>query len=276
MYAALQAVLLALIASTKRLNTRFSIASGVLNLLAAFCIVFLVHIEHVKSIRPSFLLSAYLFMSLLFDAARLRTEWLISVNTAYAAVLSASAAFKIAVLALETVEKRRILIDTDTEKSKESTSGPFSRGLFVWLNSLLMSGWATVLTNNDLPTIYEKLSSEKLAVKFAKEWDGGNYRFGSLERSLTRHQATRTRKNPSIFLTILRVLKWELLGITPPRVAMIGLTISQPFLISNALRFLQMPTGEATTNLGYGLIGAFSLVFVGSAVRPLSLTSRAC
>lgn len=133
----------------------------------------LAHIEHVKSIRPSFLLTAYLFVSVLFDCARLRTEWLISLNTAYAGVLSTSVAFKLTLLVLETVEKRRILIGLGENPSKESTSGPFSRGFFIWLNSLLISGWATVLTNNDLPTIYEKLSSEKLGLKFGKAWSKG-------------------------------------------------------------------------------------------------------
>jgi ATP-binding cassette subfamily C (CFTR/MRP) protein 1 len=47
---------------------------------------------------------------------------------------------------------------------------------------------------------------------------------------------------------------------------MIALSISQPFLVSNALRFLTMPASESTTNLGYGLIGAFAFVFIGSAV----------
>lgn len=47
---------------------------------------------------------------------------------------------------------------------------------------------------------------------------------------------------------------------------MIALSISQPFLVSHALRFLTMPSSEATMNLGYGLIGAFALVFIGSAV----------
>ena len=162
-----------LVPTVKHLNTRFSLAAAVLNLLSAVSIVLLAHVEHVKSIRPSFLLTAYLFVSLLFDAARLRTEWLISLNTAYAAVLSTSAAFKLSLLALETVEKRRILINNEAVPSQESTSGPFSRGFFIWLNSLLISGWATVLTKNDLPTIYEKLSSEKLAVRFGKAWGDG-------------------------------------------------------------------------------------------------------
>lgn len=169
----LQVVLLALVPSAKELNTRFSLAAAILNLLAGFSIVLLAHVEHVKSVRPSFLLTAYLFVTLLFDTARLRTEWLLSLNIAYAATLSASAVFKLALLVLETVEKRKILISSDKTISKESTSGPFSRGFFVWLNSLLVSGWATVLTNNDLPAIYEKLSSERLAVRFGKAWQRG-------------------------------------------------------------------------------------------------------
>lgn len=169
----MQVVLIALVPSAKKLNTRFSLAAAILNLLAAFAILLLAHVEHVKSVRPSFILTAYLFVSLLFDAARLRTEWLMSLNVAYAATLSTSTIFKLTLLVLETIEKRKILISSEKPISKESTSGPFSRGFFVWLNSLLISGWATVLTNNDLPTIYEKLSSEKLAVRFGKSWKKG-------------------------------------------------------------------------------------------------------
>ncbi|RGP73027.1 canalicular multispecific organic anion transporter 2 [Fusarium sporotrichioides] len=249
-YAVLQVVLLALVPSAKKLNTRFSLAAAILNLLAALSIVLLAHTEHVKSVRPSFLLTAYLFVTLLFDAARLRTEWLVSLNISYAATLSASAVFKLALLVLETVEKRKILISSDKPISKESTSGPFSRGFFVWLNSLLISGWATVLTNNDLPSIYEKLSSEKLAVRFGKAWK----------------KASSSSKKPSLFKTTISVLRWELLGILPPRIGMIALSISQPFLVSNALRFLAMPSSESTANLGYGLIGAFAFVFIGSAI----------
>lgn len=80
--------------------------------------------------------------------------------------------------------------------------------------------------------------------------------------------ATSKSKKPSLFKTVVSVLRWELLGIIPPRIGMIALSISQPFLVSNALRFLTMPDSESTTNLGYGLIGAFAFVFIGSAVCP--------
>ena len=169
----MQVVLVALVVSLRQSNTRFSIPAAVLNLVAALSIAVLAHAEHVKSIRPSFLLTAYLFATLLFDAARLRTEWLMSLNTAYAGVLSASTALKLALLVLETVEKRRILITTDHVPSVESTSGPFSRGFFVWLNPLLLTGWSTALENNQLPPVHERLSSADLATRFAKQWERG-------------------------------------------------------------------------------------------------------
>ncbi|KAL7915178.1 P-loop containing nucleoside triphosphate hydrolase protein [Trichoderma velutinum] len=249
-YTGIQVGALAIVASSRLLNTRFSLAAAILNLIAACCIVLLSHIEHVKSIRPSFLLTSYLFTSLLFDAARLRTEWLLSVNVAYAAVLSTSTVLKLALLVLENVEKRRILVDSSKEPSTESTSGPFSRGFFIWLNSLLISGWATVLTMHDLPAIYEKLSSEKLAVIFAKRWD----------------KVTRDGRKASLFLNTVWILKMEIAGIALPRLATVALTIAQPFLVSQALRFLAMPKDEHSDNVGYGLIGAFALVFVGSAI----------
>ena len=51
-----------------------------------------------------------------------------------------------------------------------------------------------------------------------------------------------------------------------PRLATVGLTIAQPFLVSQALRFLAMPKNEHSDNIGYGLIGAFAFVFIGFTV----------
>lgn len=141
------------------------------------------HAEHVKTIRPSFMIFCYLFISLVCDGARLRTEWLISVNGAYASLLSTSFAFKVSILILESVEKRDILLNKINPPSNESTSGPVSRGFFLWLNSLLLSGWATVLTNSDLPAIYERLSSQKLAPRFSTMWENGIYSIESYDIS---------------------------------------------------------------------------------------------
>lgn len=76
-------------------------------------------------------------------------------------------------------------------------------------------------------------------------------------------------KKPRLFFVTVDTVKWHLLAIMPPRLAMVGLQISQPFLISHALKYLSSPPSEANSNLGYGLIGAFSLVFIGSAVSQV-------
>ena len=78
---------------------------------------------------------------------------------------------------------------------------------------------------------------------------------------------TRDGRKASLFLNSVWILKLEILGIVFPRLATIALTLAQPFLVSQALRFLAMPKDEHSDNIGYGLIGAFAFVFVGSAVR---------
>jgi hypothetical protein len=61
-------------------------------------------------------------------------------------------------------------------------------------------------------------------------------------------------------------LKWPVLAVVPPRLMLIGFNFCQPFLINRAVTFSQDPATPQTTNIGYGLIGAYVLVFVGIAV----------
>ncbi|KAL8873713.1 MAG: hypothetical protein Q9174_000860 [Haloplaca sp. 1 TL-2023] len=57
-----------------------------------------------------------------------------------------------------------------------------------------------------------------------------------------------------------------------------GFNFSQPFLITRAIEFNQQPVTQETTNQGYGLIGAYFLVYVGIAISTTQyqhLTYRA-
>jgi hypothetical protein len=56
----------------------------------------------------------------------------------------------------------------------------------------------------------------------------------------------------------------------PPRVSVIALNFCQPFLINNAINLSQAAINDETTQIGYGLIGAYILVYVGIAVGGLS------
>jgi hypothetical protein len=54
-----------------------------------------------------------------------------------------------------------------------------------------------------------------------------------------------------------------------PRLFQTGFTYAQPFLITAAINLAVTPQTEQFNNNGYGLIGAYILVYTGIAVRHL-------
>jgi ATP-binding cassette, subfamily C (CFTR/MRP), member 1 len=61
-------------------------------------------------------------------------------------------------------------------------------------------------------------------------------------------------------------LRWDVLAIVFPRLCLVALNVSQPFLINEAVVFIEAPDNVESNNIGYGLIGAFSFVYIGTAV----------
>ena len=49
-----------------------------------------------------------------------------------------------------------------------------------------------------------------------------------------------------------------------PRLLLVGLRFSLPFLVSDSITYTK--SSDVSPNTGYGLIGAFALVFIGLAV----------
>lgn len=65
----------------------------------------------------------------------------------------------------------------------------------------------------------------------------------------------------------LTKFKWPVISVVPARVALTAFNFCQPFLINRAVMYSQSGTNAQTSNIGYGLIGAYVLVYVGIAVR---------
>jgi hypothetical protein len=230
---------------------RVSLAGAILNLLVASCIIVLLQLEYKRTTRPSFLVSAYLFTTVILDISRVRTAWLSPGQTAYSACLTASLITKLLILILENVPKHRYMLPTEKGQSGESTSGPFSRGLFVWLNGLLRKGYTLLLTDDMLPKIHEKLSSSDLSDRFTSTW-------ASCDQS---HQY-------ALLIAVFKSLRWDIAAIALPRLGMIGFSIAQPFLIGKTVSFLE--NTESSLNIGYGLIGATAIVYTGVAVSMIT------
>jgi len=70
----------------------------------------------------------------------------------------------------------------------------------------------------------------------------------------------------ALLFCVLKTFKRQLLSAVLPRLALIAFTFAQPFLINRVIRFVDEPTTPLTKSIGYGLIGATSLIFLGISV----------
>ena len=165
----LDLVLLVMWATDKSSQTRASLAASILHLIASVSIVILSSIEHPRSVRPSSLLTVYLFFSALFNIAQLRTLYLRG-NLSIAAAFAAGIALKLVLLLLEAKGKRHLLKSPYDHLPKETTSGIFSRTYFLWLNTLFRKSYHSILQYQDLPAIDNNLGSEKLGRMFQDAW----------------------------------------------------------------------------------------------------------
>jgi ATP-binding cassette, subfamily C (CFTR/MRP), member 1 len=61
-------------------------------------------------------------------------------------------------------------------------------------------------------------------------------------------------------------LKWHMAYAVIPRLAVIGFTFCQPFLLNRSIDYASEPSGPLTKSIGYGLIAAYAIVYMGVGV----------
>ncbi|EEP79833.1 hypothetical protein UREG_04679 [Uncinocarpus reesii 1704] len=172
-----------------------------------------------------------------------------------ALAFTVTVALKAVILLLEGASKRGILKTEYQSYPPEATSGIINRSLFWWINPLLWFGYSNFLSIEDLYNLDKHLLSERVHQRMEIAWNKV------------------TKKGPhSLLLVTMKVLKWPLLSIIIPRLCLIGFMFGQPFLINRAIKFATYPpidgaaSGENADSVGYGLIAAYILVYVGIAV----------
>jgi len=223
-----------------------------------------------RTVRPSLLLNVYLLLTVIFDIARSRSYSLTTDLDTIATVFNTRVGVKLILAIIEARPKRRLLLPSFSSYPPEATSGPYKRALFWWLNALFKKGYSESLTVDDLFHLDKHLQSDYLHHLLGSKWDRCKLSHNRLCRvyRLTAPLHLVRRKGPySLFTTTLRRLKWPVLAVVPPRLCLIGFNFCQPFLINRAVTFSQEAVTRQTTNIGYGLIGAYVIVFVGIAVR---------
>lgn len=270
--------------------TRVSIAYSTLAVAATFALCLLSYFEHTRTIRPSFLLESYLFFTLLLDLAQTRTLWMRQTNDTghkLAIAFTVGVALKFVALLLEAAQKRDNLYPEYKDYPSEATAGAFSRSFFGWLNPLFITGFSKVLKVDDLYLLDTSLESDDIHQRMETAWEKGmmifflNILFScysifahgirndtSLE-IIANFVVVGTKGPNSLLFTAFKTLKWPIISIIPPRAALIALTFCQPLLISKAVILSVDSVNTWTNHEGYGLIGAFILVYVGVAVSDI-------
>ncbi len=70
----------------------------------------------------------------------------------------------------------------------------------------------------------------------------------------------------ALFSTWLSVFAGPVMSAVIPRLFQTGFTYTQPFLITAAIDLANQPQIQPYNNFGYGLIGAYVIVYTGMAV----------
>ncbi|KAI7780392.1 P-loop containing nucleoside triphosphate hydrolase protein [Diaporthe eres] len=132
----------------------------------------------------------------------------------------------------------------------EETSGLFGLGAFIWLNRLFLSGYAKVLKVGELYPLDPAMCATNLDKRLARHWQNSTSPSRSKKYGLAR--------------ALMKALAVPILLPVVPRATMAAFQFSQSPLINALLSYLEQP--NPSKNVGYGLIGATVLIYLGIAV----------
>ncbi|KAJ5364163.1 P-loop containing nucleoside triphosphate hydrolase protein [Penicillium cataractarum] len=256
---ALQLVLVILWSIPSIPSTRMTVPTAVASLAASVFILYLSHLEHVRSLRPSTVICLFVGTTLLFDLARLRTIYFMSDNLPVTALFAVSCIGKTIILVLESTEKRSLLKKPFEGSSLESTASTFNRGLFWWLNGLLLKGSKTTLTVDSLPELDEAIKTASNSEALVETWN----------------KADKYRPN-ALLWTLAWHYRWEIMEGVLPRLAFTGFSFAQPFLVERVLHFMTEPEHANSDNYARGLVAAYAIVYIGLAISFTVYQHKTC
>ncbi|CAG8000629.1 unnamed protein product [Penicillium salamii] len=257
LYISLHVVLLVLWGRPNAPKTATTLPTEIATIGTSLALLYLSHLEHLRSIRPSTTLNVFLFFTLLFDLTRLRTVYFMSSTRSVTTLLAISWMIKSITLLLEATEKRPLLKKAYENSPIESTSGIINRATFWWLNQILWLGSKSQLTVGSLPALDSDISAASDSTVLAEKWRNANYYSPN-----------------SLLWTVISHHKWAFLQGVLPRLLHSGFCFGQPFLVERVLNFMNEPEHVNSTNYARGLVAAYAIVYIGIAVCGLSSIKR--
>lgn len=270
-YVCLQITLVAAWAVSSRGRTAASIPSGVLSFVSGLMLCILIELENTRSMRPGSLLVLWLSLTAVFDAVQVRSLWLIGDVAPVATTLSSSLVIKVCILTLHINRPQSTLLEPWRDYPPEARAGIHSRFSFWWLWPLLWNGYWNVLQLQDLWPVDPALSSGHLAEPLESRWSRRQYKEQPGPNSGQNHQSYR------LLTTTFSAYAWSILAPVPGRLALVGFTYAQPFLLHRSTEYIKQTPGLSNRSQGYGLIAATAIIYIGISVMPSkSFRTKSC
>ncbi len=173
----MQLAIVVLLGTNKGFRVHTSLASTIVSMATTISLAVVSDLEHVRTIRPSFLIQTFFFFAILCDLPRVRTQWFLPNNTTVAAIFSVTFGLKVIVMFVESVHKFRHSIFADQPRSPEDYQGVFGRTFFTWLLPLFFDGFKRNLSMDDLFVVDDDLTGQILYERLNKHWlKGASFR----------------------------------------------------------------------------------------------------
>ncbi|KAJ6783186.1 hypothetical protein PWT90_07877 [Aphanocladium album] len=249
-----------LVLSSKQPHEAASLAvsASTLSLASVIFMSILSPAEHAKSLRPSAVLTLYLLVSCVCDAVRTRSLWLAG-NLAPAGIFLATAVVEFCLLILESWDKSAFSLE-NKNYSPEAYAGFINRLFFWWANGILRAGYKSVLALEDLYQVEAGLDANNTSVDFKRQW----------KHEVNVPPGAQPRKYALVFTVLKLIWKRVLLGAFWHAISL-ALEFAQPLLLTRTIAFLQ---DKESDNIGYGLITAYGLVYVGLALAKIAAMTQ--
>ncbi|CAG2005581.1 unnamed protein product [Fusarium graminearum] len=245
LYAVVKLAQLILWASIAAFTTAGTVPAAALAFVGCMGGSVLSYFEHCRSRRPSSLLGILTLLILLCDVTRVRTMWLMDQPRAISILTTAALPINILLLVFESLTKTAVANEKEASRSKEEIVGILNRSVFWWLNSLFILGRKHVLHMGNLPRVDSKVLTSYAAPKVYERWES---------------------KPQSLMLQSLQAYPMTLLRGGLCRLFTALFVTSQPLLLKRTIRWFSEPSTPVSDAEGYGLIGAYLVVYGGRAV----------
>lgn len=110
----------------------------------------------------------------MLDLASSRTVFFIPGYHLVAPIQLTSYFVKLVIFAAEVTEKRRLLMTQWRDTSPEAAASIYNRVLFVWLDRLLLKGYTTLLTVDNLTPLDQDILDASRPTSLLERWDKGS------------------------------------------------------------------------------------------------------